>query len=303
MFAMKLVAAGAASFGGALFVGVLAGAGKEVKRSGDDLVRLQAEVDSLKIALAEAMPARGFVRGRPNVETDFNEDIEQPNLDPTSFIDPLASVLGHVQLGKNVYVAPGASIRGDEGQPIFLAEGTNVQDGVVIHALETVQEGKAVPGRTYNVGGKDYAVYIGKRVSLAHQALVHGPARVDDNVFVGMQAMVFKAAIGEGVVIEPGAKVIGVTIAPRRYVPAGQTITDQRVADNLPQITEGYAFRGLNEAVVHVNTSFARGYNALAREAEAALREKSKSEGTAGESGHRVTEKKAEKVAAAKKAH
>jgi carbonic anhydrase/acetyltransferase-like protein (isoleucine patch superfamily) len=303
MFAMKLVAAGAASFGGALFVGVLAGAGKEVKRSGDDLVRLQAEVDSLKIALAEAMPARGFVRGRPNVETDFNEDIERPVLDPTSFIDPLASVLGHVQLGKHVYVAPGASIRGDEGQPIFLAEGTNVQDGVVIHALETVQEGKAVPGRTYNVGGKDYAVYVGKRVSLAHQALVHGPARVDDNVFVGMQAMVFKAAIGEGVVIEPGAKVIGVTIAPRRYVPAGQTITDQRAADNLPQITEGYAFRGLNEAVVNVNTSFARGYNALAKEAEAAVREKSKSEGAAGESGHRATEKKTDKAPAEKKEH
>lgn len=309
MFAMKLLAAGGASFGGALLLGVLAGAGKEVKRSGEDLVRLRAQVDSIKIMLAQTMPARGFAAGRPNVETDFNEDIEKPVIDPSSFIDPLASVLGHVQLGRQVYVAPGASIRGDEGQPIYLGDGANVQDGVVIHALETVQDGKPVPGRTYNVGGKEYAVYVGKRVSMAHQALVHGPARVDDNVFVGMQAMVFKAAVGEGVVIEPGAKVIGVTIPPHRYVPAGQTITDQKVADNLPQITDSYAFRSLNDAVVHVNRSFAEGYNALAKETEALARgESSDHEGGDDEHGAKESHdkgKKSEKASkpAAKKSH
>ena len=266
MFAMKLVATGAASFSGALLVGVIAMTGKEVKRSGEDVAKLEWTVDSLRMALSQAMPMRGFVKGRPNVETDFNEDIETPVLDPSSFIDPLASVVGHVRIGKSVYVAPFASIRGDEGQPIVIGDGANVQDGAVVHALETVQEGKDVPGRTYNVGGRDYAVYIGKRVSLAHQSLVHGPARVDDNVFVGMQAMVFKAWVGEGVVIEPGAKVIGVTIPAHRYVGAGQTITDQKEADRLPVITDSYPFRSLNDAVVHVNTSFASGYNKLARE-------------------------------------
>ena len=271
MFAMKLVATGAASFSGALLVGVVAMTGREVKRTGEDFSKLERTVDSLRAALAQTMPMRGFVKGRPNVETDFNEDIESPLLDPSAFIDPLASVVGHVRIGKGVYLAPFASVRGDEGQPIFIGDGANVQDGAVVHALETVQEGKEVPGRTYNVGGREYAVYIGKRVSLAHQALVHGPARVDDNVFVGMQAMVFKAWVGEGAVIEPGAKVIGVTIPAHRYVSAGQTITDQKVADKLPEITDSYPFRALNDAVVHVNTSFASGYNQLAKEtAEAA---------------------------------
>lgn len=273
MFAMKLAATGAASFSGALLVGVIAMTGRGVKRSSEDLLRLEGTVDSLRQSLARTMPAQGFLRGRPNVETDFNDDVESPLLDPTSFIDPLASVVGHVRVGKSVYVAPFASIRGDEGQPIFVGDDANVQDGAVVHALETLQEGKPVPGRTYTVGGRDYAVYIGRRVSLAHQALVHGPARVDDNVFVGMQAMVFKAWVGEGVVIEPGAKVIGVTIPAHRYVPAGETITDQRAADKLPTITDSYPFRALNDAVVHVNTRFASGYRRLARETEEGLLE------------------------------
>jgi acetyltransferase-like isoleucine patch superfamily enzyme len=85
-------------------------------------------------------------------------------------------------------------------------ESPSLDPTAFVDPLETVSHGVPVPGRTYHVGGQDYAVYIGRRVSLAHQALVHGPAHIDDNVFVGMQAMVFKAQLGEGVVIEPGAR-------------------------------------------------------------------------------------------------
>ncbi|MGE0443185.1 MAG: hypothetical protein AB7L66_10290 [Gemmatimonadales bacterium] len=291
MFVMKLVATGVASFGGALLVGVIAMTGRQVRESGEDVIKLERTVDSLKLALAQTMSMRGYSTGRPNVETDFNEDIESPTFDPTSFVDPLASVVGYVRLGKQVYVAPFASIRGDEGQPIFIADGANVQDGVVVHALETTQEGRPVPGRTYAVGGREYAVYVGRRVSLAHQALVHGPARIDDNVFVGMQAMVFKAQVGEGVVIEPGAKVIGVTIPAHRYVPAGMTVTDQKEADKLPPITDTYAFRSLNDAVVHVNTSFASGYREYAKELEESIVKAVKGAGE-GEHGEQSAESK-----------
>ena len=168
-------------------------------------------------------------------------------------------MIGSVHLGRPVYVAPFASIRGDEGQPIEIGDATNIQDGAVVHALETTQDGKSVPNRTYTVNGQEYAVYIGKRVSLAHQSLVHGPARIDDNVFVGMQAMVFKSSVREGALIEPAAKVIGVNVPAHRYVPTGQTVTDQKVADALPVITDAYPYRALNDAVAHVNLSFARG--------------------------------------------
>jgi carbonic anhydrase/acetyltransferase-like protein (isoleucine patch superfamily) len=85
-----------------------------------------------------------------------------------------------------------------------------------------------------------------------------------------MQALVFKSWIGRGSVIEPGAKVIGVIVPPGRYVPAGTVLTDQKLADKLPEITEAYPFAGLNEAVVHVNTIFAEQYGEVARSREPA---------------------------------
>lgn len=199
-------------------------------------------------------------QGRPNVPASFNPDIESPQIDAAAYIDRQASVIGHVEIGKRTYVAPFASARGDEGQPIHIGSESNLQDGVVVHALETVEHGEPILKNTYEVNGKRYAVFIGDRVSLAHQSQVHGPAWVEDNVFVGMQALVFKAHIGNGSVIEPGAKVIGVTVPPGCYVSAGSVLTDQQIADNLPKITESYPFRALNDAVVHVNTSLADGY-------------------------------------------
>ncbi len=209
-------------------------------------------------ATATLSAERGLVRR--NVPTDFNPDLENPTVDSTAWVDPLASVIGNVEIGRRVYLAPFSSVRGDEGQPIHIGNESNLQDGVVIHALETIEHGRPRPEHTYEVYGKRYAVYIGDRVSLAHQSHVHGPAWIEDDTFIGMQALIFKAHIGRGCVIEPAATVMGVTIPDGRYVKAGSTVTDQATADRLPKITSAYAFRTINQAVVHVNTSLADGY-------------------------------------------
>ncbi|MFN8508056.1 MAG: hypothetical protein U0547_10895 [Dehalococcoidia bacterium] len=201
---------------------------------------------------------------RPNVKTGFNPTVEQPAIASGAFIDPLASVIGNVSVGARVYVAPFASIRGDEGQPIVIGEGSNVQDGVVLHALETFDGSEPVEKNLVTVDGKKFAVYVGKNVSMAHQSQVHGPAAVGDNTFVGMQALVFKAVVGKNVVIEPGAKVIGVTIPEGRYVTAGSVVTSQAAADALPKITPDYAFATLNNGVLEVNHSFADAYLGVA---------------------------------------
>lgn len=277
---------------GSLVVGTLVVVGIASTQSSHEVVALRQEVEELKAGLAAFGPQDGHGHGRPNVLTTFNTDVNSPQVSAEAFVDPLASVIGDVILGHEVYVAPFASIRGDEGQPIALGDETNVQDGVVIHALETIDGGVPVPNRTFEVNGRDYAVYIGRKVSLAHQSQVHGPARIDDNVFIGMQALVFKSAVGAGAVVEPGAKLIGVSVAAGHYVPAGSVITDQAVADKLPLITPDYPFRTLNDAVVHVNSSFAKGY---AAQAESVLVARSK-EG-AGE----AEPAKVEKVAVAEK--
>jgi carbonic anhydrase/acetyltransferase-like protein (isoleucine patch superfamily) len=200
-----------------------------------------------------------------NVLTDFCGKISEPVIDPTSYVHPLASVIGNVILGKNIMVSPTASVRGDEGQPLFVGDNSNIQDGVVIHALETEMNGKAVDKNLYEVEGGKYGVYVGTRVSMAHQVQIHGPAVVLDETFVGMKALVFKAFVGRKCVVEPGAIVMGVTVADGRYIPAGSVIRTQQQADELPVITDDYPFKDLNKGVVHVNTALAKGYLAAGK--------------------------------------
>jgi len=72
-----------------------------------------------------------------------------------------------------------------------------------------------------------------------------------------MQALVFRAEVEDRVVVEPGAKIIGVKIASGRYVPALTVVTTQEVADNLPLITDRYPYRNLNEGIIRVNIQLA----------------------------------------------
>ena len=195
-----------------------------------------------------------------NVKTDFNARVSAPVIDPSSYVHPLAAVIGNVILGKNVMVSPTASVRGDEGQPIYVGDDSNVQDGVVIHALETEVDGKPVEKNLYEVSGKKYAVYVGSSVSLAHQTQIHGPAVVMDNTFVGMKVLVFKSFVGKNCVIEPGVILMGVKVADDRYVPVGSVIKTQAEADMLPAITPEYPLKDMNKGVLHVNKALAKGY-------------------------------------------
>jgi carbonic anhydrase len=200
----------------------------------------------------------------PNImkspEVPWNPNPIGPVIDRTAYVHPYASIIGVVTIGPNVMVAPFASVRGDEGIPIFIGKDSNVQDGVVIHGLETVDEA-GNPTNLYDVDGKKYAVYVGQRTSLAHQSQVHGPAYVGNDTFIGMQAFVFKAKIGNNCVLEPKSAAIGVNVSDGKYIPAGVVVTSQNQADKLPNVYEGYAYQHTNEAVVHVNTNLAKGYN------------------------------------------
>jgi carbonic anhydrase/acetyltransferase-like protein (isoleucine patch superfamily) len=193
----------------------------------------------------------------PNVQTSFNPTVARPAIAATAGVHPLAAVIGSVRLGERVYVAPCASIRGDEGQNIHIGDDSNIQDGAVIHGLETFENGAELVENEVEVEGQRYSVYIRERVSIAHQAQVHGPAKVGNDTFIGMQALVFRAELGDHVVVEPAAKIISVRVPAGRYVPALSIITNQAAADSLPRITADYPYRSLNEAVVRVNTQLA----------------------------------------------
>ena len=195
-----------------------------------------------------------------NVLASFNSINKNPEVEQTAYIHPLAAVIGKVYLGKRVMVAPGASIRGDKGQAIWVGNDVNVQDGVVLQTLEAYHQDELIEEGVVEVGVKFSGVYIDDRVSLTPQCQIHGPASIGADTFVGMQALVFRATVGRNCVIEPKALVMGVKIDDGRYVPAGALITTQEAADNLPFVNQDYPLKNFNRVAVSVNTQLATDY-------------------------------------------
>ena len=60
-----------------------------------------------------------------------------PVVHPSAFVHPQATVTGHVVIGKDVYIGPGAAIRGDWGK-IIIEDGCNVQENCTIHMFPGV---------------------------------------------------------------------------------------------------------------------------------------------------------------------
>jgi MFS superfamily sulfate permease-like transporter/carbonic anhydrase/acetyltransferase-like protein (isoleucine patch superfamily) len=169
----------------------------------------------------------------------------------SAYVHHQANIIGRVILGRSVHIAAGASVRADEGTPFHIGDDTNIQDGVVIHALQD---------RHVLVEGTPWAVYIGERVSLAHDALVHGPCYIGDDTFVGFKAVVHDSVVRAGCYVSVGAIVVGVELAPDRLVPAGAIIDSQAKADALKAVGEQH--REFNADVVEVNRGLAAAYQA-----------------------------------------
>jgi len=55
-----------------------------------------------------------------------------PVIDESAFVHPQATIIGNVTIGKDVYVGPGAVIRGDWGE-IIIKDGCNIQENCTIH--------------------------------------------------------------------------------------------------------------------------------------------------------------------------
>ena len=183
--------------------------------------------------------------------TPWSKDLAQPQIDSTAYVHSFSNLIGDVAIGANVLIAPGTSIRADEGSPFRIGEGTNIQDGVVIHGLEQ--------GRVLGDDDQPYAVWIGKNTSITHMALIHGPAYVGDNCFIGFRSTVFNARVGEGCIIMMHVLIQDVEIPAGKYVPSGAVITSQQQADRLPDVQPADA--QFANHVVGVNHALRAGYH------------------------------------------
>lgn len=93
-----------------------------------------------------------------------------PVIKKSSFVHPKASVTGNVIIGENVYIGPGAAIRGDWGQ-IIIEDGCNVQENCTIHMF---------PGTT---------VILKESAHIGHGAIIHGGV-IGKNSLIGMNSVI-----------------------------------------------------------------------------------------------------------------
>lgn len=121
---------------------------------------------------------------------------ESPRLDGDGhYVAPNAAVIGRVTLRARSSVWFSCVLRGDT-DPIEVGEGSNIQDGTVIHAD---------PG---------YPVHVGANVTVGHNAMLHG-CRVGDGSLIGIGAVVLNGArIGRGCLVGAGALVTEGTEIP-----------------------------------------------------------------------------------------
>lgn len=126
----------------------------------------------------------------------------RPVIDPSSFVHPQAAVTGDVHIGKNVYIGPGAALRGDWGR-IVIEDGCNVQENCTIHMF---------PGVT---------VWLKEGAHIGHGAIIHG-ATIGRNCLIGMNSVIMdNAAIGDECIIGALSFVKAEEKIPPRSVFAG----------------------------------------------------------------------------------
>ncbi|MEV0778638.1 gamma carbonic anhydrase family protein [Streptomyces sp. NPDC050428] len=134
---------------------------------------------------------------------------EEPAIDPTAFVAPTAVVLGEVTMAAGSNVWYHTVLRADGG-PIAIGADSNIQDNCTVHVD---------PG---------FPVTIGERVSVGHNAVLHG-CTVEDDVLVGMGATVLNGAhigagslvaaqslVPQGMRVPPGSLVAGVPAKVKR---------------------------------------------------------------------------------------
>lgn len=182
--------------------------------------------------------------------TPWSKNLAEPKIDDSAYVHSFSNLIGNVKVGANVLIAPGTSVRADEGTPFYIGTGSNIQDGVVIHGLEQ--------GRVVGDDHKEYSVWIGKNSCITHLALVHGPAYIGNDCFIGFRSTVFNARVGDGCIVMMHALIQDVEIPAGKYVPSGAIITNQQQADRLPDVQQ--EDRDFAAHVVHMNESLAAGY-------------------------------------------
>jgi phenylacetic acid degradation protein len=162
----------------------------------------------------------------------------RPVVHESAYVHEHAAVTGNVVIGRDVYVGPGAAIRGDWGE-IVIEDGCNVQENCTVHMF---------PGVT---------VVLEAGAHIGHGAVVHG-ARIGRNALVGMNAVVMdNAVVGAGCIV--GALC---------FVPTGMEIPERKVVVGNP----ARVVKDVSDEMLAWKTEGTRLYQALPAELHRSLK-------------------------------
>ena len=118
----------------------------------------------------------------------YQLDDKTPQIADSAWVADNAEVMGDVRLGESVSIWFNTTLRGDN-DPITIGEGTNIQDGSVLHTDEGVP------------------LTIGRNVTVGHMVMLHG-CSIGDESLIGIGAIVLNGAkIGRNCLVGAGALV------------------------------------------------------------------------------------------------
>lgn len=163
----------------------------------------------------------------------------KPVVHESAFVHPQAAVTGNVVIGKNVYIAPGAAIRGDWGK-IVIKDGCNVQENCTIHMF---------PGVT---------VVLEESAHIGHGAVIHG-AHIGRNCLVGMNAVVMDR-------VELGDECI---VGAMTFIKEGMEIPNRKLVAGNP----GKIVNDVSDEMIEWKTKGTRLYQQLPGQLHNTLRE------------------------------
>lgn len=156
---------------------------------------------------------------------------KDPDIHPTAWVAPGAVIVGDVTVGPNSSVWFGCVLRADI-QRITIGEGTNIQDGTIIHLAS------------------DLGTIVGDHVTVGHRALLHA-CEIGDEVLVGMGAIVMDGAkigarsiiaagslVPKGREIPPGSLVMGSPAKVVRTLDAEEQASIRGWAEKYMRVTE-----------------------------------------------------------------
>jgi carbonic anhydrase/acetyltransferase-like protein (isoleucine patch superfamily) len=164
-----------------------------------------------------------------------------PSVDPDAWVAESAVLIGQVRLAAGASLWPTSVARGDVCA-IVIGEGSNVQDGAVLH------------------GDPGFAVTIGADVTIGHRAVIHG-ATLHDGCLIGIGAIVLNGVtVGAGSLVAAGA-VVTRDVPPGALVMGAPAVIKRQQSPEAIAEQRQHARRYRQLAMAHAGRSSDLGFN------------------------------------------